>query len=903
VALRGLTGSPSREGQRGSDGRARGLLRRSMQESYPSGKNTQRRRIPRHPLRPLRPLTVITERGPTDLAADQVTAPQVGCKAYGLISLPPAWVPPFFVILAPCFEDRSRAVQAWADECARRVGIQPGRQVMVRSSATWETLQNRGRLESRTCSADQVEATIRALRANTSVYPDFRIHWVVQEHVATRRKGQLCNERRLSHENRDWVAEFEPGIDLPGRRESIAVRPWRDGTELKDLDLSCSSEVQVSFCLKRVAIWGTQLARRTLFEWVWDGRIVRIVQADEAEPHSGVDPRSLVPAHIPAARVSSLKVFRLACEQDYDRLTKLQNARLYKQIGYDMPAFYVVDDKTAISDILAGQITPELDTDLAELTARPLVIRTDGTGIPYDRREMLPRSEDLRSAAQARDWLLGPFRKDITRNQLVDCDLSLIAHHFIPSVASAWARAEPGNRIVRIESLWGVPEGLYWHAHDTFEVDTQKASLDFGELVESVGYKCRRRLRYKGTFIAPDDNGRWVAHQPRPPFDWGGSISKTRWLWEVARTTRHVAEVEKYPVSLMWFIDNHPEATRQQVLPWFHTKSEIVGPPRAAPRRKLTTARDFNVKGVDDWQRLKQFLESGNHIERVVVEPTDPELIRNSEFARELAALAAAEQFVVELSGGVLSHAYYILQRSGARVECADLFGADEEVIEYNKVVRDKVPDLIRERGERVQTVRLEGDALVAALRQKLVEEAFEALDAPGVELLGELADLEEVIRALSGILNVDEHHIGSERTEKRRRRGGFDKGFMLIKTVTPHSIRKPDSTSADPLLELRLEPESETVISDEAELPSKALYRRPDLRQFEQHIEKLFTFETEASKLGSVKATVSFSLPLGNGRDQDFSLTVELQRMRSSLRGVVRLRPALAQLPLEFPD
>ena len=106
-----------------------------------------------------------------------------------------------------------------------------------------------------------------------------------------------------------------------------------------------------------------------------------------------------------------------------------------------------------------------------------------------------------------------------------------------------------------------------------------------------------------------------------------------------------------------------------------------------------------------------------------------------------------------------------------------------------------KSPNIILGRGERVEKVRLKGNALRAALQWKLVEEAFEALDAKSaVALIGELADIQEVIRALCRTMDVDEADIETERQEKEKRRGGFEKGLMLLETSTPHSIRKPNN-------------------------------------------------------------------------------------------------------------
>jgi predicted house-cleaning noncanonical NTP pyrophosphatase (MazG superfamily) len=67
----------------------------------------------------------------------------------------------------------------------------------------------------------------------------------------------------------------------------------------------------------------------------------------------------------------------------------------------------------------------------------------------------------------------------------------------------------------------------------------------------------------------------------------------------------------------------------------------------------------------------------------------------------------------------------------------------------------------------------LKGSALETALRQKLVEEAFEVLDAKSEDLIGELADVQEVMKALGRALGVSATDIELEREEKEERRGG----------------------------------------------------------------------------------------------------------------------------------
>ena len=347
----------------------------------------------------------------------------------------------------------------------------------------------------------------------------------------------------------------------------------------------------------------------------------------------------------------------------------------------------------------------------------------------------------------------------------------------------------------------------------------------------------------------------------------------------------------------------HSEATSHAVLPWFHSRSELGPAPKAAPRRKLTTAQDFELHNASDWENLKEQVAIDRRIERVVVEPTDCDLIRNADFARQLADFAASNKIVIELAGGVLSHAYYILHRQGAQVECTDLFGTEEDVVEYNKLVRDKIPAIIEARGERVEIVQLKGDAVISALRQKLVEEALEALDArSGDDLVGELADVEEVISGLRTALRLSKAQIEAERLDKQKRRGGFQSGYMLTRTATPHSLQKQPIAAEARLL---LEPKrpANVIIERTADIPSTPIYRRPDLRQVEQEVEKLFAFETEIKKVTKLVETVNFSLPLDEGNSRDFSLTVEIQRNKASLRGNIRLRLRPSQLLIDFPD
>lgn len=92
------------------------------------------------------------------------------------------------------------------------------------------------------------------------------------------------------------------------------------------------------------------------------------------------------------------------------------------------------------------------------------------------------------------------------------------------------------------------------------------------------------------------------------------------------------------------------------------------------------------------------------------------------------------------------------------------------------KLVRDKLPRMMRDQGLAVFERRLDDAEFVAALKAKLVEEAAEAQEAAtAAELVGELADVMEVIRALAEASGISLEDVEAHRLAKRAERGGFD--------------------------------------------------------------------------------------------------------------------------------
>ena len=95
----------------------------------------------------------------------------------------------------------------------------------------------------------------------------------------------------------------------------------------------------------------------------------------------------------------------------------------------------------------------------------------------------------------------------------------------------------------------------------------------------------------------------------------------------------------------------------------------------------------------------------------------------------------------------------------------------------YNKLVRDKIPELIQSQGEMPHTRVLSDAEYTDALQQKLQEETKEFLCEKNLE---ELADILEVVYALADVIGNREE-LMQVYAKKHESRGGFEKRIHLI--------------------------------------------------------------------------------------------------------------------------
>jgi predicted house-cleaning noncanonical NTP pyrophosphatase (MazG superfamily) len=102
---------------------------------------------------------------------------------------------------------------------------------------------------------------------------------------------------------------------------------------------------------------------------------------------------------------------------------------------------------------------------------------------------------------------------------------------------------------------------------------------------------------------------------------------------------------------------------------------------------------------------------------------------------------------------------------------------------EYNKLVRDRIPEIIRQSGNQCEVAIMSEAEFSQALREKLLEEAQEAAVATPENLVSELADLQEVIDELLTVYGIEREDVLREQRRKRAERGGFDQRLRLLQT------------------------------------------------------------------------------------------------------------------------
>lgn len=102
----------------------------------------------------------------------------------------------------------------------------------------------------------------------------------------------------------------------------------------------------------------------------------------------------------------------------------------------------------------------------------------------------------------------------------------------------------------------------------------------------------------------------------------------------------------------------------------------------------------------------------------------------------------------------------------------------------YNKLVRDKIPEIIKAKGEKPVTRMLNLDEYKHSLETKLKEECNEVITADGQERIEELADVLEVLMALAKLEGASLDNVLAIANKKAEKRGAFNERIFLERVI-----------------------------------------------------------------------------------------------------------------------
>ena len=99
----------------------------------------------------------------------------------------------------------------------------------------------------------------------------------------------------------------------------------------------------------------------------------------------------------------------------------------------------------------------------------------------------------------------------------------------------------------------------------------------------------------------------------------------------------------------------------------------------------------------------------------------------------------------------------------------------------YNKAIRDKIPEIIAQSGKKCNVKILSDDEFLEKLVEKLSKEVSEYKKSKSLE---ELADILEVIDRILKIKGIKKGKLEEIQIMKKDERGGFEKNLFLIDTT-----------------------------------------------------------------------------------------------------------------------
>jgi predicted house-cleaning noncanonical NTP pyrophosphatase (MazG superfamily) len=732
---------------------------------------------------------------------------EYGVKGATSLAIPRAWTPPFALLSSPAVKliDASTPLSSvvQAADMARILALAgPAKALIIRSSVIGESIWDRGTYRSvyvEATAANLLERLDDAVREVVASAQGRAAGLMVQRFVRPVSQGEFGNLQRISKTRDHWeVSTLEPSGPMARQR----LNSQRDQAADPSQPLTVRSRVARERLFGSIGAWlNNELllgrSQRLNCEWITDNRQFFLVQIDEEDEDIwGVNPFQvrIPPAIRPQANSGHfLKLADAAALKAWDKLQVLDE--LWEPDAAHKPTLFFVP--MAELPVKAGKkAIGALEDDFQRLIGPTGIIVRTSVKAGAEKLPNLPRTECLSPEAAAQ-WCLktaAKIGKDHDRD-----DFAFVAHRFVAARASAWARAELGNPIVEINSLWGLPDALQYCPYDIWEVHVPTGvATDYTD--------------YKSDMLVSGDDGSWEYVRVKNELARGNSIGSTE-AKDIASRSLLIAERLERACHIMWFVGCVEQDGTTFNIPWYWTNSH--------PAERNHDRAAYRVFTVSDQTSLKRFIEwdGARMRQALALRPTNLNLMRDTQFIVEVGTAAKDAEVPIILSGSTLAHAYYQLRKLG----CTVVTPTEKEhsrlrrTANLGKLVRDKIPSKIAARHELEITRKISGNLRKGFLISKLIEEALEVREA--VELgqkTEELADLFEVFRAIAKAESVPLASIKKAADQKKEKSGGFEEGLVLLQT----GIAASDRSSISDLERTLGDVLADQTSDDAAEIP-----------------------------------------------------------------------------------
>lgn len=710
---------------------------------------------------------------PISWSQREVYAQFFGPKGAGLLVLPRPWCPKFLLVsavYAARLEDRTLDAECTCKEILAKLselGIVDD-PLIIRSSVIGESIWDSGTYKSVRSTSTPMDliSGIRSVLQSTGGKPS---GLVIQKFIESAESGEFGNLQRISKTRDHWENSTR-------RLETINKERFnsqRDIAPSHNDHLKARSAVARERFFGSIAAWlNNELLRgyndRVSCEWVRRAEYFYLVQIDaEDEDIGGVNPLQLYIDSTIRTDGTSGEILKKAdvhsCEE-WDKLSVL--SELFDPSDQSNPDLYFITFSSINSDTDKAQI----ESEFLSAFGKNIVVRTSVRKHAVKQMN-LPKTDCL-EPAEAAQWCFETaqeLKKDANYEPLC-----FVAHRYIASRSSAWARVRVGNPIIEIHGNWGLPDALQFFPYDIWDIH-----LPTDQIAEFPNYK--------PTVLLLQDDGSWKYERVKNEVARFQSIGRHD-LLEIAARSKEIADRLGEDCHIMWLVGCPAQNDIELNVPWYWTKAH------STENTDRTRYQTIKIRNLQDLNKLSERVNDQRKF-ALSLEPDSIELLRDNSFLKSVSDVANDKAMPIVLAGSTLAHAYFQLTKFGCNV----ISSADREFqrirkqANFGKLVRDKIPAKIAAQKEQQNVARVPKGSMIGFLIGKFLEELIEVREAPSAkELKAELSDVYEVLRSLAAISGQSMGAVVIAADEKREKSGGFEDGQLLLQTSLPPANSTP---------------------------------------------------------------------------------------------------------------